>query len=666
MMMSMCFDSFLVVCTKTRVFLSHFREKNLQNNNYKMDPAAILERELRAQERVNDGGGTGAPSSSGSIISRRNSHGGGFGGHVRDDDENDFERQRDFNSPPKGKRISAVDVGTNSKNKHYPRAARSGKYGRGRIARAVQIGFGVREPEDGEDGDVKFAFKIFFGLFLALLSMLARENANDSYRWLQLEKRAEKERFTSLRVEGAVKELEKNMNGFIETSLKEAKESAASGEAFRCPPKRKCPPKPTCEEEEEEERGGGESQRRRHLLSSGEDGDDESSSSSSSSSGSKRSKSSKAADDPFLDDLIPKRGIHDFKIFVYDLKPEYNVDLVKDQPRCRTDQYGTEIRFHENLLHHSVLTNDPEEAEFFFVPIYGECYLFRETQKSGTNNAMKVTNLWYRDALKTIQTEYPYWNRTDGRDHVWSFPGARGPHIFRDWKKLIKKSIFLTPEGDRSFGEQFNTWKDIVIPGLEPDSEFIDGKLRKQSSLKKDIFAFFRGTILNKAGILAYSRGIRPKMEAAFKKHKDVIFTEEISSCDRDCYRKELRKSTFCLCPRGWSPWTLRAYQAMMVGCIPVIIADEIELPYENSLDWTKLSVKIAEVDAEKTIDILKQIPKSEIKNKQKAIEKVWKSVAWGSNPKKLDPMDAMECVLHELGRKKRAMKASTQTFWFE
>ena len=81
----------------------------------------------------------------------------------------------------------------------------------------------------------------------------------------------------------------------------------------------------------------------------------------------------------------------------------------------------------------------------------------------------------------------------------------------------------------------------------------------------------------------------------------------------------------------------------MMVGCIPVIIADEIELPYENSLDWTKLSVKIAEVNAEKTIDILKRIPKSEIRNKQKAIEKVWKSVAWGNNPKKLDPTDAMD-----------------------
>ena len=617
-----------------------------------MDPAAVLEQELLARERANtqkhtrrEGGG----------VSRRqkNAHQ-TFSEETftffttRGDEEEDEEDEED------------ATPGTTSKRKREKRGGGEGRRRRhfsssstvlvGRVANAVKIGVGVKDP--ASDDEVRCAFKIFLGLFVVAFGILARENARDAHRWLELEKSAEKERFASLRVEGAVKEVEKNMNGFIETSWKEANETTS---VVQCPPKRKCPPKPECDEEEEEEQ---KHRRNRQLLSSGEDGDD--------GDNDRSSISSKAADDPFLDDLIPKRGKHDFKIFVYDLKPEYNTDLARDQPRCRTDQYGTEIRFHENLMHHAVRTTNPEEAEFFFVPIYGECYLFRETQNSGTNNAMKVTNLWYRDALKTIQTEHPYWNRTDGRDHVWSFPGARGPHIFRDWKKLIKKSIFLTPEGDRSFGEQFNTWKDIVIPGLEPDSEFIEGKLRKQSSLKKDIFAFFRGTILNKAGILAYSRGIRPKMEAAFKKHKDVIFTEEIPSCDRDCYRKELTRSTFCLCPRGWSPWTLRAYQAMMVGCIPVIIADEIELPYENSLDWTKLSVKIAEVNAEKTIDILKRIPKSEIRNKQKAIEKVWKSVAWGNNPKKLDPTDAMECVLHELGRKKRAMKASTQTFWFE
>lgn len=542
-----------------------------------------------------------------------------------------------------------------------------------RAKRNISIMFGTRDPmTKSEQRDVKFSLVLSVLIFVALAMNCVKENGYDYEKWVSYEREAARERVGAIMAEGAVREIEGHVEDFYRVSVEAARVEAEREAGVACPPKRKCPPKPVCEDDDDDDGDGNEddvdrndSSRRRKLLapasSIGENGNENNDDSSSSKA---KTKERKAADDPFLDDLVPKNGKHDFKIFVYDLKPEYNANLARDQPRCRTDQYGTEIRFHENLLEHAVLTKNAEEAEFFFVPIYGECYLFRETQNSGTNNAMKVTNLWYREALATIQNEYPYWNRTDGRDHVWSFPGARGPHIFRDWKKLIKKSIFLTPEGDRSFGEQFNTWKDIVIPGLEPDSEFIEGKLRKQSSLKKDIFAFFRGTILNKAGILAYSRGIRPKMEEAFKKHKDVIFTEELSSCDRDCYRKELRRSTFCLCPRGWSPWTLRAYQAMMVGCIPVIIADEIELPYENALDWTKLSVKIAEADAEKTIDILKLISKNDIKNKQKAIEKVWRSIAWGANPKKLDAMDAMEAVLHELGRKKRLMKASTRTFW--
>ena len=104
---------------------------------------------------------------------------------------------------------------------------------------------------------------------MVAFGILARENARDAHRWLELEKSAEKERFASLRVEGAVKEVEKNMNGFIETSWKEAKETTTS--VVQCPPKRKCPPKPECDEEEEEEQ---KHRRNRQLLSSGEDGDD--------------------------------------------------------------------------------------------------------------------------------------------------------------------------------------------------------------------------------------------------------------------------------------------------------------------------------------------------------------------------------------------------------
>lgn len=45
-----------------------------------------------------------------------------------------------------------------------------------------------------------------------------------------------------------------------------------------------------------------------------------------------------------------------------------------------------------------------------------------------------------------------------------------------------------------------------------------------------------------------------------------IIFKEHSSDCNRDCYMRSMRRSVFCLCPRGWTPWTLRAYQARIHG----------------------------------------------------------------------------------------------------
>lgn len=355
----------------------------------------------------------------------------------------------------------------------------------------------------------------------------------------------------------------------------------------------------------------------------------------------------------------PSRGKDSgFKIFVYDLPAEYHSALKKDQPRCISDQYGTEIRIHETILNSPYRTANPEEAEFFYVPIYGECYLFRANRLLG-KAGLEDTNKWYHKAMNKIIHEQPYWNRTQGRDHVFVFAGARGPHIFKDWKRVIKKSIFMTPEGDRSLSEQFNTWKDIVIPGLEPDKKLWSGELRNKN-MKRSIFASFRGTIKN-AGGKSYSKGLRIIMEENMKHDKDIVFTTPSPKCDKKCYYEDMRKSVFCLCPRGWSPWTLRAYQGMMVGCIPVIIADEIEFPYENTMDWTQLTVKIAEKDVNRTTEILRALPEQEVKKKQDAIAKVWKTVTY---PIPSEPGDAFHMIMEELGRKKRAFKASSYTFW--
>lgn len=63
---------------------------------------------------------------------------------------------------------------------------------------------------------------------------------------------------------------------------------------------------------------------------------------------------------------------------------------------------------------------------------------------------------------------------------VWQ---ARGPTIFSDWQVYIKNSIYLTPEGDRK-ANYYNTWKDVVIPGLEADEQFW-GEVRVEHTTRR-------------------------------------------------------------------------------------------------------------------------------------------------------------------------------------
>jgi hypothetical protein len=57
-------------------------------------------------------------------------------------------------------------------------------------------------------------------------------------------------------------------------------------------------------------------------------------------------------------------------------------------------------------------------------------------------------------------------------------------------------------------------------------------------------------------------------------------------------------RAVFCVCPRGWAPWSPRIVEAVIYGCVPVLVADGIELPYSHLVDWAGISVRVPERDA--------------------------------------------------------------------
>ena len=59
-----------------------------------------------------------------------------------------------------------------------------------------------------------------------------------------------------------------------------------------------------------------------------------------------------------------------------------------------------------------------------------------------------------------------------------------------------------------------------------------------------------------------------------------------------------MRNSEFCLHPAGDTPTSCRLFDAIQSLCIPVIVSDNIELPFEGMIDYSEFSVFVSVSDA--------------------------------------------------------------------
>lgn len=111
---------------------------------------------------------------------------------------------------------------------------------------------------------------------------------------------------------------------------------------------------------------------------------------------------------------LQKTSLKNLKIFVYDLPPKYNKNWLKN-PRCKTHLFASEVAIHRALLTSDVRTFDPYEADFFFVPVYVSCNFSTVNGFPAIGHARSLIS----SAVKLISTEYPFWNRSTGSDHVF-------------------------------------------------------------------------------------------------------------------------------------------------------------------------------------------------------------------------------------------------------
>ncbi|KAF3564315.1 hypothetical protein DY000_02018802, partial [Brassica cretica] len=307
--------------------------------------------------------------------------------------------------------------------------------------------------------------------------------------------------------------------------------------------------------------------------------------------------------------LLDEDPVYPVKVYVYEMPKKFTFDLLwlfrntyketsnatsNGSPTNRTGTHSVDYWLWADLispeserrLKSVVRVHKQEEADLFYVPFFTTISFFLLEKQQ--------CKALYREALKWV-TDQPAWKRSEGRDHI--FP-IHHPWSFKTVRRYVKNAIWLLPDMD-STGNWYK-------PGQ-------GGK-------------------------------IRAKLGTELSGVKDVIMTEGTAGeGGKLAAQAGMRRSLFCLCPAGDTPSSARLFDAIVSGCIPVIVSDELELPFEGILDYRKVAVIVSSSDAIQPgwlVNHLRSLLPSQVKKFQNSLAQYSRHFLYSSPAQPLGPED--------------------------
>ncbi|CAN1225351.1 Probable arabinosyltransferase ARAD1 [Linum grandiflorum] len=289
------------------------------------------------------------------------------------------------------------------------------------------------------------------------------------------------------------------------------------------------------------------------------------------------------------------------KVFMYDLPREFTFGIIDGHARARGSTDLSQVRYpgHQHMgewylyedLNRTendrvgspvIRVYDPEEAELFYVPVFSSLSLIVNTNRPGAPDP-GYSDEKMQDELVQWLEQQEYWRRNNGRDHVIV---AGDPNALYRVLDRVKNSVLLLSDFGRVRSDQGSLVKDLIIPYAHRINSY-NGLIGVEN---RNTLLFFMGN----------------------RYRKDAT--------------RGMHTSKFCLNPAGDTPSACRLFDSIVSLCVPVIVSDSIELPFEDVIDYRKIAIFVgtkASLKPGYLVNLLKGVSTERILEFQKELQRV-------------------------------------------
>lgn len=311
------------------------------------------------------------------------------------------------------------------------------------------------------------------------------------------------------------------------------------------------------------------------------------------------------------------------KIYIYPHRQDdafANVLLpVESEP---VGNYASESYFKKVLVSSHFVTEDPSEADLFFLPF--SIARLRHDPRVGINGIQD----FIRDYMFNISHEYSYWNDSGGADHFYVACHSIGRSAMEKAEEVKFNAIQVVCSSSY-YIFSYVAHKDASLPQIWPRQGDPPNLAHERSKL-----AFFAGSV---------NSPVREKLLQVWQNDSELsVHSGHLNTS----YSDELLRSKFCLHVKGFEVNTARIGDALYYGCVPVIIANHYDLPFQDILNWRRFSIIVATLDIPLLRKTLEAVSEEEYSILRSNVMKVRQHFQW--NLSAVD-YDAFYMVMYEL-----------------